>query len=59
MKKLALAAVLSVAATHAFAGSMVEPMVEPVIIEQETAGSDAGWVVPVLLLALVAVAASS
>ncbi|OSP54634.1 hypothetical protein [Pseudoruegeria sp. SK021] len=59
MKKLALAAVLSVAATNAFAGSMAEPMVEPVIIEQETAGSDGGWIIPVLLLALVGVAAAS
>lgn len=59
MKKLALAAVLSAAATHAFAGGLEEPIVEPVIIEEDTAGSDGGWIIPVLLLALVGVAASS
>lgn len=59
MKKLALAAVLSVAATTSFAGGLEEPIVEPVIIEEETAGTSGAWIVPVLLLALVAVAASS
>jgi len=60
MKKLALAAVLSaVASTSAFAGGLEEPIVEPVIIEEDTSGTNAGWVVPVVLLALIAVAASS
>ncbi len=59
MKKLALAAVLATAATHGFAGGLEEPIVEPVIIEEDTAGSNAGWVIPVLLLALVAAAAAN
>jgi len=59
MKKLALAAALSVAATTAFAGNLEEPVVEPVIIEEDTAGTGAGWIVLVLLAALAAVAAAS
>ena len=60
MKKLALAAVLSVAASHAFAGGLEEPMVEPVpvVIEEDTSSSSGGWIIPVLLLALVGVAAA-
>ncbi|MCR9088980.1 MAG: hypothetical protein NXH97_19805 [Rhodobacteraceae bacterium] len=60
MKKLALAAALSVAATTtAFAGNLEEPIVEPVIIEEDTSGTGAGWVILVVLAALIAVAASS
>ncbi|MCA8883516.1 MAG: hypothetical protein KDA50_07190 [Rhodobacteraceae bacterium] len=60
MKKLALAAALSVVATNAaFAGGLDEPIVEPVIIEEDTSGSGAGWVIPVLLLALIGAAAAS
>ena len=60
MKKLALAAALSVAAsTTAFAGNLEEPIVEPVIIEEDTSGTGAGWVILVVLAALIAVAASN
>ena len=59
MKKIALAAALSAFASASLAGSLAEPVVEPVIIEEDTAGSNAGWVVPVVLLALIAVAAAS
>lgn len=59
MKKIALAAALSAFATASFAGSLAEPIVEPVIIEQDTAGSNAGWVIPVVLLALIGAAAAS
>ncbi|MCV6597220.1 MAG: hypothetical protein OIF40_09090 [Mangrovicoccus sp.] len=58
MKKLALAAVLSVAATTAFAGNLEEPVVEPVIVEEDTAGTGAGWIVLIMLAALAAVAAA-
>lgn len=59
MKKIALAAALSVAATTAsFAGNLEEPVVEPVIIEEDTSGTGAGWIVLVLLAALAAVAAA-
>lgn len=59
MKKLALAAVMAAAATTATAGSLEEPVVEPVIIEEDTGTSTGGWIIPVLLLALVGVAVSS
>ena len=59
MKKLALAAALSVAASTAYAGNLEEPIVEPVIIEEDTSGTGAGWVILVVLAALIAVAASS
>ncbi|MFW5654983.1 MAG: hypothetical protein ACOCYW_04970 [Roseicyclus sp.] len=56
MKKLALAAALSVVATGAFAGGMVEPVVEPVVIEEDTTVSAGGILVPVLALILIAAA---
>ncbi|WP_108483814.1 hypothetical protein [Oceaniglobus ichthyenteri] len=57
MKKIALAAALSVAATGAFAGGLAEPVMEPTVIIEETSSSSGGVVVPLLLLAvLVAVA---
>ncbi len=63
MKKIALAAALSMAATSSFAGSMggkyAEPVIEPEIIVEDTRGTAAGIVVPILLLvALAAVVAS-
>lgn len=59
MKKLALAAVLSVAATTAFAGGMAEPVMDPAVVEATTSSSAGGIVVPLLLLLLIAAAASS
>lgn len=60
MKKLALAASLSVAASTAFAGGMVEPKMEPeVVVKQTSSSSSAGIVVPLLLLLVVAAAAAS
>lgn len=60
MKKLALAAALSVTASTAFAGGMAEPVIEPEVVVKETSSSSsAGILVPVLLLLLVAAAASS
>ena len=56
MKKLALAAALSVAATSAFAGSYVEPVLEPVVIVEETTSSAGGVIVPILALILIAAA---
>lgn len=57
MKKIALAAAFAAAAaTTASAGNIVEPMVEaPVVVEQATESS-AGILLPLILLALVAVA---
>lgn len=59
MKKLALAAALSIAATSVFAGG-IEPVMEPAPVVQEAASSSAGGlIVPLLLLVLVAAAASN
>lgn len=56
MKKLALAAAFTAAASTAFAGSMEEPVMEaPVVVEETAASSSAvGIWVPLVLLAIVA-----
>ncbi len=60
MKKLALAAALSVTASTAFAGGLAEPIIEPEVVVKETSSSSsAGILIPVLLLLLVAAAASN
>ena len=60
MKKLVLAAALTGAASTAFAGGIAEPIMEPEIIVEETStGTGGGWVVPVVLLALVAAVAAA
>ena len=59
MKKIALAAVLSVAASTAFAGGVVEPVMEPEVVEAATSSSAGGIIVPLLLLLVVAAAASN
>ncbi|SFR00339.1 hypothetical protein [Poseidonocella sedimentorum] len=61
MKKIAIAAAFSVAATGAFAGSMEEPMMEaPVIVEEvEESSTSNGIIVPLILVALVAAAVAA
>jgi hypothetical protein len=59
MKKLALAAALTVAASTAFAGGMVEPIMEPEVVEANTSSSAGGIIVPLLLLLVIAAAASN
>ena len=62
MKKIALAAALSLAASTAFAGGMNAPIVEPapmVDTVTNTSSSNGGLVVPLLLLLVVAAAASA
>lgn len=56
MKKIALAAALSVAATSAFAGGVPEQP-EPEV-KGNTSSSAGGYLVPLLLLVALAVAAS-
>lgn len=56
MKKIALAAALSLAATTAYAGGLADPIVEPEIIVQDTSSSAGGVIIPILLLLLVAAA---
>jgi len=59
MKKLAIAAAFSLAATSAFAGSMAAPMMEPEVIVQDTSSSAGGILVPILFLIAIAAIASS
>mgnify|MGYP003383206725 CR=1 FL=1 len=58
MKKLALAALLAVAGTAAFASGYTEPMVEPEVIVAHSSSSVGGVVIPLLLLILVAALAN-
>ena len=59
MKKIALAAALSVAASTAFAGGVAEPAMEPEVVKASTSSSAGGLVVPLLLLLVVAAAVAS
>ncbi|NJM84005.1 MAG: hypothetical protein HC844_17545 [Tabrizicola sp.] len=59
MKKLALAAALTTVASASFAGGLVEPIMEPEIVEAETSSSAGGIIVPLLLLLVIAAAASN
>ena len=53
MKKLALIAFAIVAGTAAYAGSYVEPVVEPEVIVAHSSSSASGILIPLLLLLLV------
>ena len=59
MKKIALAAALTLAASTAFAGGVAEPTVAPAEVAETTSSSAGGMVVPLLLLLVVAAVASS
>ena len=60
MKKIALAAALSLAASTAFAGGTVEPIMVPdVITPVATSSSNGGLLIPLLLLLVLAAAASN
>jgi hypothetical protein len=62
MKKIALAATLSVAASTAFAGGMATPVMEetPMVAEMtQTSSSNGGLLIPLLLLLVLAAAASN
>jgi len=62
MKKFALAAALTLAASTAFAGGMAQPVVEPAPMVDTTtqnSSSNGGLVVPLLLLVIVAAVAAS
>jgi len=56
MKKLVLAAAMTVAASSAFAGSLADPIIEAPVIVEEASSSSAGVLVPILILVLVAAA---
>ena len=52
MKKLVLAAAFAGAASTAFAGTVADPIIEAPVIVEETRGSSAGIVVPLIILAV-------
>lgn len=52
MKKLALAAAFSLAASTAFAGGLDIPVIEAPVIVEDTSSSSAMVVIPLLLLAV-------
>lgn len=58
MKKFALAAVLAAAASTSFAGGLEEP---EIIIPEEPVetGTGSAWVIPVMLLAVIAAVAAN
>jgi hypothetical protein len=56
MKKIALAAVMAATASTAFAGGLVEPVMEPEVVVTETTSSSGGILIPLLLLLVVAAA---
>ena len=61
MKKLALAAAITaVAAGAAFAGGMAEPVMEMApVVEEASTSSAGGLIIPLVLLALVALAVAN
>ncbi len=59
MKKLVLAAALTVAASTAFAGGLAEPIVEAPVIVEAAEGSSSGILLPLLLLVIVGAAVAS
>lgn len=62
MQKILLAGAFALTATAAVAGNLNEPVLEPVItpviIEEETSSAGNGWLVPVLALLFFGAAAS-
>ena len=58
MKKIALAALLSVVSTAGFSGGMAEPVMEPEVVAAATSSSSGGIIIPLLLLLIVAAAVS-
>jgi tetrahydromethanopterin S-methyltransferase subunit C len=59
MKKLALAAALSLVATGAIAGGVAQPVIDPVVVVEDTSSSAGGILVPVLALILIAAAVAA
>lgn len=61
MKKLALAAALSLTATSVFAGGMEVPVMEeaPIVADVQAGSSNGGLIIPLLLLLVLAAAVSN
>ncbi len=56
MKKIALAAAMSVAASAAFAGNVAEPQVDVVEVVEDSSSSSSGALLPILALLIVGAA---
>lgn len=59
MKKLMIAPLAALFASKVSAGNLVEPMMEPDVVEASTGSSGGGMLIPILLLLLLAAAATS
>ena len=59
MKKIALAAALSLAASTAYAGGVAEPVMTETVVEKPASSSKGGLLIPLLLLLVLAAAASN
>jgi len=58
MKYILITFAALTASTQAFAGNLVEPMMEPEVVEAATGSSGGGLIIPILLLIFLAAAAS-
>ena len=56
MKKLTIYSTAFFSSTQAFAGNLVEPMMEPEVVEAATGSSGGAMIVPILLIVLMAAA---
>lgn len=54
-----LTALAALSASAAVAGGMSEPVMEPAVVVEETTGSSGDFVIPLLLLALIAAVATA
>ena len=59
MKKILLTSAFVLAATQSFAGNLVEPMMEPEVVEAATGSSGGAMLVPILMIVLMAAAIAS
>lgn len=60
MKKILLATAIALTASSAFAGALVDPIVEPsVIIEEAASSSSHDMLIPIMLLIFLGVALTS
>ncbi|WP_457645294.1 hypothetical protein [Profundibacter sp.] len=56
MKKILTTSAFLLAATQTFAGNLVEPMMEPEVVEAATGSSGGAMIVPILMILLMAAA---
>ncbi|WP_428542029.1 hypothetical protein [Profundibacter sp.] len=59
MKKLAIFTTVLFSSSQVFAGNLVEPMMEPEVVEAATGSSGGAMLVPILLIVLMAAVIAS